>query len=157
MNDNRFGRPWRNAVPALLTVLCLTATGCGSYGSVSGKVSYKGEPVGGGSVLFYSEGQATVRSDIGPDGAYKVEKVPPGLVKIAVETKSAQPTARPPGMPTPPPEAMAKDASSSPLYNPKNQPKGKYVAIPEDYSDFSKSGLSLTVTGGAQPHDIELK
>jgi hypothetical protein len=156
MNDNRGGRGLRIAAPGLLVLLCLTAAGCGSYGSVSGKVTYKGEPLGAGTVLFYSEGQATGNSQIGPDGTYKIDKIAAGPVKIAVETASAKPTKRPPGMPTPPPEAMAKDGSSSPLYNPQNQSKGKYIPIPEDYGDPSKSGLTMTVTGGAQPHDIDL-
>jgi hypothetical protein len=157
MNDNRLGRRVRFAVPGLLALLCLTATGCGSSGSVSGKVSFNGEALGGGTVVFTSEGQGSATSQIGPDGSYKIDKIPVGPVKIAVETKSAQPAKRPPGMPTPPADAMAKDASSSPLYNPQNQSKGKYVPIPEDLGDPNKSGQTLTVTGGSQTYNIELK
>ena len=157
MNDSRPGRGLRFAAPGLLLFLCLSATGCGgSNGSVSGKVSYKGEPLGGGTVLFYSEGQATVTSPIGLDGSYQIDKIPAGPVQIGVETQSAKPAARPPNMPTPPPEAMAKDASASPLYNPQNKPKGKYVAIPEVYADPKASGLDFTVKAGSQPHDIDL-
>ena len=157
MNDNRLGCGRRIAAPCLLALLCLAAGGCGgATGSVSGKVTYKGEPLGGGQVLFYSVGQATATSPIGPDGTYNIDKIAAGPVKIAVETASAKPAKRPPGIPTPPPDAMIKDASTSPLYNPQGQSKGKYVPIPEEYGDAEKSGLTYTVTGGSQSHDIDL-
>jgi hypothetical protein len=31
------------------------------------------------------------------------------------------------------------------------------IRIPANYADFEKSGLTCTVTGGKQTHDIELK
>jgi hypothetical protein len=79
-------------------------------------------------------------------------------VEIGVETKSAQPAKAPPrgAMPTPPPGAIPKDVGSS-MYNQASQPKGKYVPIPENYADPEKSGLTYTVTGGPQTHEIDLK
>jgi hypothetical protein len=35
--------------------------------------------------------------------------------------------------------------------------KEQYVPIPASYKDPEKSGLTYTVTGGTQTHDIELK
>lgn len=148
----------RLAAPGFCLLVCLAATGCGGKGSVTGKVSYKGEPLGGGTVLFYSEGQGTASSPIGPDGSYKVDKVPAGEVKIGVETKSVKPAANfnRPAMPTPPPDALPKDAAAS-IYGPPSQPMGKFVAIPDSYADPKSSGLTYTVKPGPQPYDIDLK
>jgi hypothetical protein len=159
MKDAHQGRRIRFAVLGVSLVLCLATTGCGGNGSVSGKVSYKGEPLGGGSVLFVStEGRGSASTEIGPDGQYSIDKIAAGPVKISVETKSAKPVKGPPrgAMPTPPAGAMPKDIDPS-KYNQPSQPKGKYVAIPENYADPEKSGLTYTVTGGSQPHDIDLK
>jgi hypothetical protein len=144
------------AVPTICLILGLTATGCGSNGSVSGKVLYKGEPVGGGTVVFVPQGQPSQSTRINADGTYMIDKIALGPVKIAVETKSAQPVMGPPhGMPTPPPGAIPKDSPS--IYNSSSQPQGKYVPIHENYADPEKSGLTYTVTGGPQTHEIDLK
>src|SRR5439155_2848316 len=90
MKGNRTGGRLRLAA-ALGMLVCLAATGCGSNGSVSGKLSYKGEPLGGGVVVFTVEGQANASSEIGPDGSYHIDKIPVGTAKIAVDTSSAKP------------------------------------------------------------------
>ncbi|HBI46107.1 MAG TPA: hypothetical protein DDY78_25115 [Planctomycetales bacterium] len=109
-------------------------------------------------VVFSSaEGKSSASAPIGPDGHYSIDNIPSGAVKISVETASAKPVKAPPGgMPTPPPGAMPKDIGPS-MYNQAPQPKGKYVAIPENYADPEKSGLTYTVTGGSQSYDIDLK
>jgi hypothetical protein len=159
MNDAKRGSRCRFTVPMLCLLLCLAVTGCGSSGSVSGKVSYKGEPLGGGVVVFTStEGKSSASAQIGPDGQYSIDKIPAGPVKISVETNSAKPAKAPPrgALPTPPAGAMPKDIDPS-KYNQASQPKGKYVAIPENYADPEKSGLTYTVTSGPQTHEIDLK
>jgi hypothetical protein len=144
------------AAPWFCLVVALTLTGCGANGSVSGKVSYKGEPVGGGTVLFVPQGQQSLSARINADGTYSIEKIAAGPVKISVETKTAQQVKGPPrGMPTPPPGAIPKDAPS--IYNQPSQPQGKYVPIPENYADPDKSELTYTVIGGSQTHNIDLK
>jgi hypothetical protein len=148
-------RAWLVALLCCLA-LCLTATGCGSKGSVSGKVLYKGEPLGGGSVLFVPQGQPSISTRINADGVYTIDNIAAGPVKISVETKSAQPGKGPPrGLPKPPPGAVPKDAAS--IYNPAPASNGKYVVIPDNYSDPEKSELTYTVVGGSQTHNIDLK
>ena len=138
MNDDRRPSRRRFALPALCVLTCLATTGCGSYGSVSGKISYKGEPLTGGTVLFFPGSAGAVSSVIGPDGGYKVDNVPAGPVTIAVETKSAQPF-------SPPDKAPTADAAP------------KTAALPDAYSDPKGSGLTYTVKAGPQTHDIDLK
>jgi hypothetical protein len=147
-------------LPGGVLLSALWAAGCGGTGTVSGKVSYKGEILGGGTVLFVSPGKKTERAPIGPDGSYMIANIPTGTVKIAVETKSAQPpdaAALKRGRPPIPPDANLPPEAENSMYKSAPGSKGgKYVPIPDDYGDPDKSGLTLEVTGGNQPHDIEL-
>lgn len=133
----------------------VAVAGCGATtGKVTGKVTYKGSPLKGGNVTFLTpDGKKPVSSVIGEDGAYTVEGVPVGEVKITVETKSLKQQANhpsyqpPPGM-TPPGGYKPPDPAEALKH---------YVEIPEGYSNPDTSGLTYTVKPGSQPHDIELK
>jgi hypothetical protein len=132
-------------------------TGCSSQGTVSGKITYKGESLGGGRVLFVSEGHGSCSASIGEDGNYTVNNVPVGPVAIAVETKSVRPVEMPPEyMPRqPPPESLPKQGTAP--FRRGGTASRKYVEIPEDYADPKKSGLKYQVSGGRQKHDIPLE
>jgi hypothetical protein len=144
--------------PGGVLLLCLLSAGCSHSGTVSGKVKYQGEPLGGGTVVFV--GAQTVRSDIGPDGSYTIANIPAGTVKIAVETQSAQPvdeSAMRMGMPQIPKDVNLPPEAQNSMYKASGGSKGKYVRIPDAFADPEKSGLTLEVTGGNQHHDIELR
>ncbi len=137
----------------VLVCFLLGLAGCGGpVGAVSGKVSYKGETLGGGTIMFIAEdGRALGRSIIAPDGTYLIDKVPSGLVKITVETKSAKSAKPPPqwkGKNIPP------EAQKGMYKGQENQ--GKYVEIPAKFADVSQSGLTYQVTGGSQTHNVDL-
>jgi hypothetical protein len=147
-----------------VSVLALWSAGCGaSTGTVSGKVTYQGETLGGGSVLFVSPGKKTVSAPIGPDGTYTIVGIPAGPVQIAVETKSAMPpdAKQQAGMaatrPTIPPDANLPPSAKEMYQNSTAAAAAKYVEIPEELGDPDKSNLTLTVTGGNQDYNIELK
>ena len=152
----------------ILMAASLLAGGCGtSTGTVTGKVRYNGKPLSHGSVSFLPEsGKGAFVARIKEDGSYTIEKVPAGKVKIVVNAGASSR-----GDPR---EAMMqqamksngielseearksmpstfKDAAKGP------QPSRPIISIPKRYSDPEKSGLELTVTGGPQTHDIELK
>jgi hypothetical protein len=150
---------WARLRDALL-VLSLLSAGCSGSGTVSGKVSYKGETLGGGTVLFYSPGKTTVKAGIAADGSYKIENIPAGPVKIAVETKSAQPpneAGMRMGMPNIPANANLPAEANNSMYKSQGGSKGKYVEIPDELGDPETSHLTLEVTGGSQQHNIDLK
>src|SRR5262245_53660063 len=70
-----------------VVLLALALSGCSSRkGKVTGKVSYKGEAVPSGTVMFYGKGDAVSSAPIGPDGTYQATEVPLGEVKVAVTT-----------------------------------------------------------------------
>jgi hypothetical protein len=141
-------------------LLSLVSMGCGSSGTVSGKVTYLGEDLGGGTVLFVSPGKKTERATIAPDGSYTIANIPAGTVKIAVETASARPPdqeAMRRGIPQIPPDADLPPQAEKSMYKSSPENKGgKYVWIPNEYGDPEQSKLTLEVTGGNQHYDIKL-
>jgi hypothetical protein len=156
MRDNIGTGPGRRAFQGLGLLLVVGATGCGtSVGSVSGKVTFKGEPVGGGIVTFHLPGKPAKTAPIGPDGSYSIDDVPIGELKIAVDTSTAKPAEPPPEGTVP--QNMPPEARKSAVYGGKRPEGGKYVEIPANYSDTNTSGLTYTVKTGSQTHKIELK
>jgi hypothetical protein len=141
-------------------LLLLGAVGCGGTGTVTGKISYKGQTLGGGVVVFTVPGKGSVRSDIGEDGSYTISKCPTGTAKVTVETKSAQgtairdPRAGPNAGRQPPPGAVPEGADAS--FYQGGQKKGKVVPIPERYNDANLSKLEYPVHSGAQEIHIDL-
>jgi hypothetical protein len=158
-----FGKTRFLAWPRVVLGLALVPmfAGCGSKGTVSGKVLYQGKPLPGGTVTFLQE-QGAFHSVIHEDGSYRVTGVSPGLATITVSS---------PDPPIPQPrtlsmEKMAEKATSRKIEIPPEVAKhmgdpeaGKrrYMAIPSKYKDEKKSGLSYTVKSGSQNYDIDLE
>jgi hypothetical protein len=152
-------RFWRYAASFLVLPCGLLLAGCGgSQGTVSGKVSYKGQPLKGGTVSIIPKAGGVVSAPIKEDGSYTISHVPPGPARVTVETRSLRPM---PKRAMPGPYAkMPKDAIPEGVKVPGVTSQGdpnRYVAIPDQYADPEKSGLSLDVQRGSQPHDIDLK
>jgi allophanate hydrolase subunit 1 len=133
----------------------MLAAGCGGKGVVSGKVLYQNKPVRGGNVSFLLESGGVMSSAIEEDGSYTIANVPPGNVKITVETDSFRPS------------VQQRDAGGAPAFMKKyireKDPQAaeerakRYVKIPPQYSDPDKSNLTYAVKSGKQDHDIDLK
>lgn len=121
--------------------LFVLASGCGSdapvyeKGKVSGTVTHDGTPLPAGRVVFLNEQGPGEEAEIGPDGKYSAELVT-GPTKVLVEYR--EPT--PPGNP---------DRPEMPM------PGKSY--IPEKYSQFASSGLTLDVKSGESTFDIALE
>jgi hypothetical protein len=135
---NAVARP-RAALAALaaLPVLALAA-GCsaGPENSVSGKVTVAGSrPVTDGFVTFYGVGNKKATAHITPDGRYFMADPPKGQVRVAV---TAAPVAAPP--PGTPPLVGVHTAEPPPA----------------QYGD-PNNGLTVTVNGGRQTADLDLK
>lgn len=126
----------------LVVALILTAsTGCGtSTGTVSGQVTYKGQPINQGTISFVAK-DPKVRPAGGviQNGKYSLE-VPVGEVAIAVNVPSM----------LPPVEKGKK---------PPKKVKGKKPDedVSPKYKDPKTSGLTMTVVKGEQTKDIALQ
>lgn len=104
---------------------------------VSGEVTYKGQPLPNGTVVFQHSSGEMVTAKISEGGKYEAS-VPEGENKVIVQSFSE------PERPNPDPNAM-----------PHTLPP--VSRIPQKYGAFSSSGLSMTVTNGANKYDVALK
>lgn len=169
---------------SLLGLLFLVPA-CGPRsGSLSGKITYKGEPLKGGTITFL--GPYTYSAEIKLDGSYEITKMYSGSYRVGVETESVKVASEgsgpygssafkgPPGMklPTkgsqlpkeatsPPAEKLPVDPGafgySQPKPNPDYDPSKRYVAIPKKYANPNESGLTYDFPGGVQTYNLDLK
>jgi hypothetical protein len=130
----------RKSAFAILASL-LIVPGCGDNvdtTTVSGNVSYLGQPLANGFVTFFPQRGHPVNAAIDSAGAYTAE-LPAGEYRVAIEAPGEQyPEGWKEGDPPPPP------------------PK---LVLPPEYSTRAKTTLSVSVAegGGPQSKDFELK
>jgi hypothetical protein len=151
----------------LLIVFPLLA-GCGvRTGHVTGKVTYKGNPLPAGWVYFRpaDPARSMVSVQLAEDGSFEAD-LPAGEMAVTIDNRDWEPPPAAGAVPSVPANipisaearaklgpAAAKPRNSEPRPSPKS---GKYVVIPEKYYDLSTSGLKFTVTGEAQTQNFEL-
>lgn len=165
--------PWRGRPvspfvgPCVLVPLLLLVAGCGTReGTVSGQVIYQGKPVPGGHVIFRPADprRNTEMADIDPTGHYQAT-LPVGEVRVAVDNRDLEPVKEdrsaipqpPPGIKLPPLPRSATQPLPQPSPNAPQKPAGTYVPLPDRFHDVATSGVKITVTGGSQSLNIELK
>ena len=121
----------------LLACTCWCA-GCGSgappAGSVSGNVTYNGQPLASGVVIFENEKTGVGASaELDSSGTYRIESIRTGQYQVAIQPPSA-----------PPPEEMEQGAEA---------PK---LNIPDKYLNPQTSDLTATVNEGTNTADFSL-
>jgi hypothetical protein len=137
----------------ILGLILVGAAGCGSkFGEVKGTVSNHGKAVCSGTVLFLGSDQLPYYGTIDDDGGYTVPKVPAGPAKIAVFSPGPDAFKNVDALGIAPDGGIVKKAPPSVF---RGDPK-KWFPIPDEYQDFAKSRLTVTVTGGLNWHDIAL-
>jgi|SRR5262245_16226834 len=141
---------------ALVILVLGAAVGCKSWGTVSGKITYKNKPIPGGSIQFLGSDGAVYSAEVNKeDGSYSV-RVPSGDAQVLISCIDD--------------EVMVKyvkersaagkgttDFSKPPPNLPKEPPSGTFSLIPEKYGDFQSSGLKVTVKAGPNTQDFPLK
>ncbi|HKB00588.1 MAG TPA: carboxypeptidase-like regulatory domain-containing protein [Gemmataceae bacterium] len=143
-----------------LALLLAVLAGCSpGTGNVSGKVTYKGQPLPGAIVTFQpaDPGKNAMTVALDKESRYSVT-LPAGEVRLTVDTRVNVPKA---SMPMVPPnlekEAQAKDGEKdAPKGEDGGRRSGKFVPIPERYASVELSGLKFTVKAGDQTQDIDL-
>lgn len=137
-----FCPPTRHIV---ILLLAISLSGCrDKVGSISGKVTFKGQPIPVGTVTYFGQKNKVVVADLSEDGSYIVDQLPVGMAAITVETPNVQPFALKPGDPPPPPGVV-----SSAYFLPN-------IRIPDHYVNRETSGLRLDVQEGPQVLDLTL-
>jgi hypothetical protein len=148
-------RPWASsdrrsaillALSAALALCALAAAGCQGrrdvLGKVSGKVSFQGQPLTEGLVVFANEEKGVhITAPIGPGGVYTVrmaqgEGLPLGTYQVAIAPPVVD---LPVGMVKPP---------AAPR---------QYSEIPAKYRQAATSELTLNVQPGANTLDVDMQ
>ncbi len=118
----------------------------------TGKVTYKGQPVTGGSMQFFPKEGGSYSAVLKSDGTYQATQLPTGEMTVTVETESANKNREMPSyggkktMSSPPPPGVKLGGGDN-----------VYVKIPHKYADPKTSDLKVTIKSGNNPHDFELK
>jgi len=160
----------RIGLSVLVVSIGLLAAGCGKRGSsgnsVAGSVTYKGNPVTGGTMLFHGkdkDGKDKVfPASLGPDGNYSCQGVPAGDYTVTVDTKWLENFGDAESMMKKMAQKAGLDGAGEKM--PQNQglakePKGgapKYVPIPPKYADKKTSTLTVKVESGNNSKDLPL-
>jgi len=150
--------------PATLLSLCILSTSAcskrsGSGTDVSGKVSFKGAPVTGGSIQFYpAKGGGSYPGTIKSDGTFSFKAIPfSGEVIVTVETESIKYSAA---------EMLKQQKGGDPAAMQKMMDSMKggasasavYVQIPPQYANPKTSPLKETLKEGSETRlDLVLK
>jgi hypothetical protein len=145
----------RSVFGAALVLATLAVSGCGpERGTVSGRVTYRCQPLAGATVLFYAEGQQVASCLVAADGTYRAADLAPGKARVAVVATPQVPPGLLRANRNAPKEARPHGAPDSFRVI---GPSGRAVRIPARYSRPDDSGLSLLVVRGEQSWDIELQ
>ena len=161
--------------------LCLAAAAVGctrsDRASLTGAISFKGQPVKAGTVYFMYEKGGQYQSDLKPDGSYQFMDVPPGNVKVLVETETFNPEQKPQSYKAKQMSraydkglneydammaknrAAKKDAAAEgpPLPQDKKAALAKvYVKIPRKYASEKTTPLTYTVEPGRTVKNFDL-
>jgi hypothetical protein len=145
--------------------LLIVSAGCGEHArsvqhaEVSGRVLFQGKPLPGGVVNFVAvKGAFANTGFIDENGNYTI-KPPVGEVMIGVDNRMlahGQQVGDRPKEEKSIRQKKVAEAEAQQATPPKGPLKGRYVPIPESYTDPTTSKLTYTVKPGSQTHDIEL-
>lgn len=140
--------PMKRTMPRWTLVALLLATtlpGCfRTTGTVSGKVTFQGQPVPAGSVTFVHADGATISGSI-HEGGYSIAKLPTGSCTILVVSLPSPKSIWNPQKK----ERVGGEDASAKSRNP--------IPLPSRYSDAKESDLHYEVKIGSQTYNIELK
>ncbi len=121
----------------IVSVVCVTLLpGCGRSAkttTVTGNITFKGQPVSSGLINFQPAGGKTLGGPIKADGAYEFQ-LPPGEYKVRIDA--------PPAIP-----ASYKEGDPLPKLGPR--------LVPEKYADFNGSGLTASIKDQSEPQSLD--
>ena len=140
-------------------LLLAMLVGCGAkrtrVGAVSGKITYKNQPVNGAALLLYPAASTSavpanpITIPVTQEGDFRISDVPPGEYKIVVEGALGK---SPASLHNVPPEKMAEvkaklDKMSTPAT----------IPFPNKYKDLRTTDLKCTITEKDEAQNLELK
>lgn len=120
---------------------------------VSGSLSYKGEPIKGGTMAFHTSEGTAYAAQVSQDGTYVAHDLPEGDLTVTVNTESLKPA---PGTGKDAAKRMKMSAQQPPPGVASTTPADVYVKIPEKYASPKTSPLKATLKAGRQTQNFDL-
>jgi hypothetical protein len=128
-----------------ISLLSLTALGCGRSGNVSGQVRLEGKPLVFGTVQFEGSDGRLQQANIERDGSYYVTGVALGDAMVAVSSRNPKSS-----------DFIPIEKEGMPKM-PRLPDIPGWFPIPKTYEKFATSGLTFPIKAGENQIDIELK
>jgi hypothetical protein len=128
----------------VIGALCLviSPTGCKKgTGTVSGKVTFGGKPVGWGTVSVFASDNIQYTGQLSPEGTYSIPGVPNGPCRITVASPNPD-LAKGGG---PPAAGLGEGGAIDGDVNQTMPAPADWVQIPEKYGHPDQSGLTAVV------------
>ena len=130
--------------------------GCsGGVGNLVGKVSYKGKTVASGAVIAVGPDGVARYGKIEPDGSYRIDAIPVGEVKLAVNSPNPAPDPDKLRVSAPGAKRGGREQQDPITATPTSDPK-LWFEIPAELGDVTRSGITTKIKRGDNPHNIEL-
>jgi hypothetical protein len=120
----------------LISLSLAASVGCGdgeNTTTVTGKISFNGQPVTSGIINFLPDGGRPLGGGINADSTFSFE-LPPGNYQVRIDS------------PPPYPEGW-KEGQPPPKLPPRQ--------VPEKYANFNSSGLTANITGNDDPQTVD--
>ena len=143
---------------AILAGICLLLSGCGdgrpATSPVRGKITFEGQAVTTGKIVFYPDDGRSAMSTIGPDGTYELRTMDPGDGAIPgkhVVTITATRTTGP-AMPS----SFEEELAGAGTQPPSDDTASVQWLVPEEYSQRTTTPLKAEVKAGENTIDFEL-
>jgi hypothetical protein len=144
----------------LLLLVVTLMVGCGQKSNapaqVSGKVTYKGQPVPGGDLAFHSQ-NGVAHTFLKPDGTFDLAELPTGTMKVTVDTEFLNTSTHRPAYPGSQGKGgSTMDPSKMQGGAPAKVSSGEYMKIPQKYANPNTTDLTVTIQAGKNSHDFVL-
>jgi hypothetical protein len=144
----------RQLVRLSLGLLLVVVVGCGTRsrsGVVSGKVTYKGQPVNDAALLLYAPGaKAPITIPVTAQGEFSIADTPPGEYKVVVEGAKG-------GAVSVDLRVLPRDKQAELKEKMKAMSSPTTIPFPKKYKDLRTTDLKCTITDKNQKLDIELQ
>ncbi|VTR98078.1 hypothetical protein [Tuwongella immobilis] len=133
---------------SVLGLMLVGMVGCGpGTTSATGKVTFQGKPLPGGSLTLLAEDGVAYSSAISPDGGFTIAVMPTGTAKVGVLPPRGGNTGKP---------KLAERGAGGKADRPTRGGGAEAVALPEKFADPNASGVTVVISS-AEPVTIDLK
>lgn len=142
-----------------VSLVALLLAGCGPKGKktgvVTGKITYKGQPVNGAALMLYpaSGGDTSVMTvPVTQEGEFRISDVAPGEYKVVVQGSPGSQQVDPRLLKSAPPE---KQAEMKEKLSHMNTPAT--IKFPDKYKNLKTTDLKVTVGDKTESKNLELQ